>query len=87
VLFANLFKGKDDLLPLYRALESLVQTHLSDIDLIPTKTYISIEGKRIFACATPMKSTGRDAQSDAHDRDRRAVAGERFTGRIHAPGV
>jgi hypothetical protein len=57
VLFANLFKGKENLLPLYRALESLVQTHLSDVDLIPTKTYISIEGKRIFACATPMKST------------------------------
>jgi hypothetical protein len=57
VLFANLFKGKDDLLPLYRALESLVQTQLTDVDLIPTKTYISIEGKRIFACATPMKST------------------------------
>ena len=59
VLFANLFKGKDDLLPLYRTLETLIQSRLSDVELVPTKSYISIEGKKIFACATPMKTTMR----------------------------
>jgi hypothetical protein len=59
VLFANLFKGKDNLLPIYRALETLIQSRLSDVELVPTKAYISIEGKKIFACATPMKTTMR----------------------------
>lgn len=55
VLFANLFTGKDDLLPVYRALESGVQPRLPDAEFIPTKTYISIEAKRCFACATLTK--------------------------------
>jgi len=55
VLFANLVAGKDDLIPAYRALESGVQSRLSDAEFIPTKAYISIEGKRCFACATLTK--------------------------------
>lgn len=59
VLFEKLFAGKADLLPLYRALEQQVHSSFSDVELIPTKAYISIEGKRIFACATMMKTTMR----------------------------
>ena len=58
VLFQKLFNGKTDLLPLYRALEKEIRSELpADVDLIPTKAYISIEGKRCFACATLTKKT------------------------------
>jgi hypothetical protein len=57
VLFENLFQGKAPLLPAYRALESLIQTHWPDVELVPTKTYISIEGKRVFGCATLTKTS------------------------------
>lgn len=56
VMFDKLFAGKTDLLPIYRKLEGQVQAAFSDVELVPTKTYISIEGKRIFACATLMKT-------------------------------
>jgi len=57
VLFQKLFDGKDDLLPLYRTLESTIKKNLpEDVDLIPTKAYVSIEGKRCFACATLTKN-------------------------------
>jgi Domain of unknown function (DUF5655)/Domain of unknown function (DUF4287) len=51
-LFANLFNGKDNLLPVYRELEKRVKAKVPEADCVPTKTYISIEGKRCFACAT-----------------------------------
>lgn len=51
-LFANLFNGKDSLLPTYRELEKRIKAVMPDADCVPTKTYISIEGKKIFACAT-----------------------------------
>lgn len=58
VLFQKLFDGKADLLPIYKALEKQIRAHLpDDVDLIPTKTYVSIEGKRCFACATLTKKT------------------------------
>lgn len=59
VLFEKLFAGKADLLPVYQALEQQIQATFSDVELIPTKAYISIEAKRIFACATMMKSSMR----------------------------
>jgi hypothetical protein len=56
VLFQKLFDGKDDLMSMYRALESSIKKSLpDDVELIPTKAYISIEGKRCFACATLTK--------------------------------
>ena len=55
VLFKKLFVGKDQLLPLYRTLESGIQSRLPEAEFIPTKTYMSIEGKRCFACATMTK--------------------------------
>lgn len=56
LLFAKLFEGKENLLPVYRALEAAVRDHLpAEVDLIPTKAYISIEGKRCFASATLMR--------------------------------
>ena len=57
VLFENLIKGKEGLLPAYRALETLITANLADAELIPTKAYISIEAARCFACATLTKQT------------------------------
>lgn len=55
VLYARLFDGKEHLRPLYQALESGIQSRLSEVEFIPTKAYVSIEGKRCFACATLTK--------------------------------
>lgn len=52
ILSAKLFEGKDQLQPVYQALESAVQARLPEAEFIPTKAYFSIEGKRCFACAT-----------------------------------
>ncbi len=57
VLFARLFEGKADLLPVYHALEQKIQARLKEAEFIPTKAYVSIEGKRCFACATLTKKT------------------------------
>lgn len=52
VLFAKLFEGKDAMRPLYeRVVHLLKDTLPEDVQLIPTKSYVSIEGKRVFACA------------------------------------
>lgn len=56
VLFANLFAEKGHLLPLYRELERQIQARLPEAEFAPTKTYISIEGKKCFACATLTKN-------------------------------
>lgn len=55
VLFNNLFLDKQDLLPAYRVLEKQVSVRLPEAEFAPTKTYISIEGKKCFACATLTK--------------------------------
>lgn len=55
VLFQKLFEGKDNLKPIYQALEQRVGEQYDDVDFIPTRNYVSIEGKRCFACATLMK--------------------------------
>lgn len=57
VLFRNLFADKPDLLPVYRELEQRIHARLSEAEFIPTKAYVSIEGKKCFACATPTKKT------------------------------
>lgn len=57
VLFQKLFEGKADLLPVYAALKQEIQAALPEAEFIPTKTYISIEGAKIFACATLTKKT------------------------------
>jgi hypothetical protein len=57
VLFAKLFEGKAGLLDVYRPLEQAIEKKLPDALFIPTKTYISIEAKRCFACATLTKNT------------------------------
>jgi predicted transport protein len=51
VLFARLFDGKDSQKPVYEVLLNLIQTDMEDVLFIPTKTYISIEAKKVFACA------------------------------------
>lgn len=55
VMFDKLFVGKTHLMPTYEALKKLAAENLDDVEFVPTKTYISIEGKKIFACATLMK--------------------------------
>lgn len=55
VMFAKLFAGKDHLMPAYHALEEQVTGNLDDVVFVPTLNYVSIEGKKIFACATFMK--------------------------------
>ncbi len=57
VLFDKLFEGKQVLLSVYKPLERAVQKQVPDALFIPTKTYISIEAKRCFACATLTKNT------------------------------
>jgi len=52
VLFAKLFEGKDALQPIYTAIETRIKLVLPTVAFIPTKAYISIEDKKIFACAT-----------------------------------
>jgi hypothetical protein len=57
VLFAKLFAGKEHLQPLYQTLAGALQTRLPEAEFIPTKAYVSIEGKRCFACATLTKTS------------------------------
>lgn len=51
VMFDKLFVGKEEQLSLYRELEGLIQSNMSNAKMIPTKTYISIDGERCFATA------------------------------------
>jgi len=71
IMFQKLFAGKDALMPTYQALEGAIRGDLpGDVDLIPTKTYVSIEGKRCFACATLTKQNirvGLDLDSTPFD--------------------
>lgn len=52
VLFAKLFIGKEALQPIYTAIETRIKSALPSVEFIPTKAYVSIEDKKIFACAT-----------------------------------
>lgn len=56
VLLQKLFDGKDHLKPIYDQLEQRVTSNLNDVVFVPTRTYVSIEGSKIFACATMTKS-------------------------------
>lgn len=55
VLLQKLFDGKDQLKPIYDVLEQRVTSSLHDVVFVPTRTYVSIEGSKIFACATLTK--------------------------------
>ena len=57
VLFARLFEGKAHLRPPYDALQAGIASRLPEAEFVPTKAYVSIEGKRCFACATLTKQT------------------------------
>jgi hypothetical protein len=57
VLFKNLFTGKKALLPLYEGLKTGIQLRLSTVEFIPTKTYVSVEDRRVFGCVTPTRSS------------------------------
>lgn len=50
VLFAKLFEGKENQRPLYEVLSQHLQAGLSDVEFIPTKTYVSMEHERVFGC-------------------------------------
>jgi len=52
VLFKKLFDGKAAMQALYEDVAQIVAEKLPDtVELIPTKTYVSIEAERVFACA------------------------------------
>ena len=57
VLWQRLFEGKATLLEWTKEIEQRVIAALGDVEFIPTKAYISVEGKKIFACVTPIKTT------------------------------
>ncbi len=54
-LWTNIFAGKDHLRLLYDTLQNQIGAVLPEAEFIPTKAYVSIEGKRCFACATLTK--------------------------------
>ena len=46
VMFGKLFAGKNEKwMPLYQALKSMLDEQFEDVVCVPTKAYISIEGK------------------------------------------
>ncbi len=49
VLFEKLFEGKEQQMPLYRQIESLIEGTVPQARLLPTKTYVSVDGERCFA--------------------------------------
>jgi hypothetical protein len=55
-LWTNIFAGKDHLRLVYDALQNQISVALPEAEFIPTKAYVSIEGKRCFACATLTKT-------------------------------
>lgn len=50
VLLQRLFDGLEKWQPTYEALKEKVVAQFEDVVFVPTKTYISIEGERIFGC-------------------------------------
>lgn len=57
VLFAKLFDGNEQWQALYDSLKEQVTGQFDDVVFIPTKSYISIEGQKIFGCAKLTKKT------------------------------
>jgi hypothetical protein len=47
-LFNKLISGKETQLPLYRAVETLIQAKMPQVQFVPTKTYVSLDGERCF---------------------------------------
>ncbi len=57
VLWNRLFEEKAQSLEWFREIERRVMLALPDVEFIPTKAYVSVEGKKIFACVTPLKDS------------------------------
>lgn len=55
-LLKKLFEGKEAQKPIYQALRELVAEGMENVQFIPKKTYVSIEGERCFATAKINKS-------------------------------
>ncbi|MDQ3022500.1 MAG: DUF5655 domain-containing protein [Bacteroidota bacterium] len=51
-LFSALFKGKDSFIPVYEELENQIKSTFDNIEIVPTKTYISFRDGREFAVAS-----------------------------------
>lgn len=49
-MFAALFDGNEQWRPVYENLKAEVDTMFDDVVFIPTKSYISVEGERVFGC-------------------------------------
>lgn len=50
-MFERLFDGKEAMRPLYDKLQQAITDAVPETEFIPTKTYISLESERVFACA------------------------------------
>ena len=56
-LVATQYKGKEDLLPIYNKLISIVNNHGGDIQIVPKKGSVSIIRKRQYALIKPATKT------------------------------
>ena len=52
-LVTNQYKGKENLIPIYEKLLSLVKTFGGDVNIVPKKTSVSIVRKKQFALISP----------------------------------
>jgi Domain of unknown function (DUF5655)/Domain of unknown function (DUF4287) len=47
-MFNKLFQGLEHQLPLFREIETVIKANIPDVNMYPTKTYISLDGERCF---------------------------------------
>jgi hypothetical protein len=59
VLFAKLFDGHEHWRPIYDRLVEQVGPMFENVVFVPTRTYVSIEGEKIFGCVKLTKKTVR----------------------------
>ncbi len=58
-LMRKLFAGKEAQKPLYDVLQTQIADAVTDVQFIPTKTYISLENERVIGCIKINKSNVR----------------------------
>jgi hypothetical protein len=56
-LVENQYQGKEDLIPIYEGLISIVKTFGKDVNIVPKKTSVSIVRKKQFALINPATKT------------------------------
>ncbi len=51
VMFQKLLAGKESQLPLYQELEAFIKANIPNVNIFPTKTYMTIDDEKCFAAA------------------------------------